>query len=67
MDIGNEKTKRIKNILETTKILVKMMRLETWELRRKMMSKKWDSANSEFPSIINLFESERDMEECNLP
>jgi len=32
-----------------------------------MMSKKWDSANSEFPSIINLFESERDMEECNLP
>jgi len=33
---------------------------------RKTMGKKWDSRNSQFPSIVDLFESENDLKKCNL-
>jgi hypothetical protein len=33
---------------------------------RRTMGKIWDSKNSQFPSIVNLFESKNDLKECNL-
>jgi len=30
------------------------------------MDKKWDSTNSQFPSIVDLFESKNDLKEYNL-
>jgi hypothetical protein len=66
VDIGDEKVEWMKNILEATKILIEMMRLGTRELRKRATGKKWDNANSQFASIVNLFENESDLEECNL-
>jgi hypothetical protein len=31
-----------------------------------MACKKWDNVDSQFPSIINMFESESNLEECNM-
>jgi hypothetical protein len=53
-------------LLEVTKILVERMRVETQELSRRMTSKKWYSSNSQFTSIVYLFESENDFKKCNL-
>jgi len=51
------KAKRTKNILEMIEILIERMKVETQELRRRTMGKKWDNIYSQFPFIINLFES----------
>jgi len=31
-----------------------------------MTGKKWDSIDSQFPSIVDMSKSESDLEECNL-
>jgi hypothetical protein len=46
LDIGNMKAKGTKNILETTKIIVERMKMETRKLSRKTTSEKWDNINS---------------------
>jgi len=38
-------------------ILIERMKVETQELSRRTMGKKWDNIYSQFPFIINLFES----------
>jgi hypothetical protein len=53
------KAKRMKNILEMTEILIERMRVETQELSRRTMGRKWDSIDSRFPFIVNLFESKK--------
>jgi len=51
------KAKRTKNILEMIEILIERMKVETQELHRRTMGKKWDNIYSQFPFIINLSES----------
>ncbi len=55
--IDDVKAKRMKNILEMIEILIERMKVETQELSRRTMGKKWDNIYSQFPFIINLFES----------
>jgi hypothetical protein len=66
LDIGDVKAKRTKNILEVIKIFIERMRVETLELSRRTMGKKWNSINSQFPSIVDMSKSKNDLEECNI-
>jgi len=59
LGIDDVKAKRTKNILEMIEILIERMKVETQELSRKMMGKKWDNIYSQFPFIINLSTSEK--------
>jgi len=58
LGIVDVKAKRTKNILEMIEILIERMKVETQELSRRTMGKKWDNIYSQFPFIINLSESE---------
>jgi len=57
LGIDDVKAKRTKNILEMIEILIERMKVETQELSRRTMGKKWDKIYSQFPFIINLSES----------
>jgi len=57
LGIDDVKAKRTKNILEMIEILIKSVKVETQELSRRTMGKKWDNIYSQFPFIINLSKS----------
>jgi hypothetical protein len=58
LGIDDVKAKKTKNILEMIEIHIERMKVETQELSRRTMGKKWDNIYSQFPFIINLSESE---------
>jgi len=55
---------RTKNILESNEILIERMKVETNKIEEQWI--KLDSRNSQFPSIVDLFESKNNLKECNL-
>ncbi len=59
-------SKKDKFFLEMIEIFVERMRVETRELSRRTMGKKWNSINSQFPSIVDMSKSKNDLEKCNI-
>lgn len=66
LGINDVKAKRTKNILGMAEILIERMRMETQELSRRTMGKKWDNIDSQFPFIINQSKSKNSLKQCNL-
>ncbi len=66
VDISEVKAKQVGNILELTLTIIEKMKVEIWKLNIRMMGKKCNSTKSQFPSIVELFESKSNVEECNL-
>jgi hypothetical protein len=66
VDIDDVNAKQGKNNFELTEIVVERISVKTQKLSIKTFGKRCNSKNSQFPSIIKLFKSKSDLENCNL-
>jgi hypothetical protein len=66
VDIDDVNAKQGRNNSELIEIVVEGINVKTQKLNIRMLGKRCNSKMSQFPSIVQLFESKSDLEDYNM-